>query len=138
MSIETKPGRFFVAQWFSDLPSNMGDVMWVLYQDEGSEKWVVEGRLRVRMDDRIGEDSDDEKRWFEMSKVCGREEAESFADQIFTNMFLENSAGKDVGKFIREHLVKTPINSSDAEQVVSTILKQPFAHVLPTAAGGKA
>lgn len=141
MTIETKEGRYFIAQWYAPLP--VGDLMWVAYSDsrqleEESEEseWVVRGRIRIYVDDKT-EDSEDVKRWFQVTFDGSEDAAAAFASRIYeTGMFSGTPEAKEMVRHIRRSVQTLSLRTSDQERVIDLLLKQPYAHVQPTSRGG--
>jgi hypothetical protein len=136
--IEIVEGRYFTCWWV--FRGDGFDWLTTLWRDaEGP--WVLQCRLRIVVDDKIGEASGDEKIWWRATLPREMSEAEAEA-QALVVVTLERDIRslKQIarGQGACSEIRATPIHSSNMEVVVKIVAGDPWSHVMETAPGGQA
>lgn len=135
--IEIIEGRYFTSWWV--FKGDGFDWLTTLWRDaEGP--WTLQCRLRVVVDDKIGEASEDEKFWWKATfpKEMPEKEAEALALATVT----EERTLRSLQQIARGHdacseIRAIPIHSSDMEVVAKIVMSDPWGHIIETAPGGK-
>lgn len=136
--IDIVEGRHFVCWWvFAGAGFDYLATAW----RDAEGPWVVQYRLRLVRDDRIGEASGDEKTWWRATLPRERSEKEvegivQAAVEIERTVRSLQQIAK--GGAACSEICMTPIHSSKMEVVMKIVSNSKWSHVITTAPGGRA
>lgn len=130
MTIEIKPGRYFVGFWC--VPGQNMDYLAAVYRDGKERDWHIVYRFRYYRDGNLGIDSADEKRWYAASlplAIATEETVERNLDSVCDLLVAEGMRGP---------MVKIHCKTDDVARIASALAAMPFAHVQAMSPGGSA
>jgi len=114
VSIELKPGRYYVGVWW--MAWTGGDWMACIWND--GERECLQYRFRYHVDDKVF-DSDDQKSWYEMTR-------EIQPDAVIVQEM--NTSVRALGAAIGAVEIEYIYIGGDSEKVFRAIVNAPWAH----------
>jgi len=117
MSIDLKDGRYYKAFWHFEFDApRRGNILGAIYSDDPERKeWHIDYRFRYYVDDKMGNDSEDEKNWY-AGRAVGPE------TEVFENVI---RAFRDLSSMMGSELNVSVVESDKSQVQVDILMGMP-------------